>query len=157
MSTRGRHPHKAPTARTVSTTTEPGRHADGDGLYLLVAPGGSKTWMLRTVVGAGTVSGHTRNAGGAKEFARIRTTGKYCSRFTAGEQHAQPALARESSESERNKLLEPNAQRMDIDTSQASSESNQALAALAKVNGANKRYRKTAVALRDQRKSSTQQ
>jgi integrase len=46
----GRHPHKALTARTVSTTTESGRFADGGGLYLLIAPGGSKTWMLRTVV-----------------------------------------------------------------------------------------------------------
>ena len=46
----GRHPHKALTARTVSTTTEAGRYADGGGLYLLVAPGGSKSWMLRTVV-----------------------------------------------------------------------------------------------------------
>ena len=50
MSTPGRHPHKALTARAVSTTTEPGRYADGGGLYLLVAPAGSKSWMLRTVV-----------------------------------------------------------------------------------------------------------
>ncbi len=50
MTATGRHPHKALTARTVSTTTEPGRYADGGGLYLLVAPGGSKSWMLRTVV-----------------------------------------------------------------------------------------------------------
>ena len=50
MRVTGRHPHKALTARTVSTTTEPGRYADGGGLYLLVAPGGSKSWMLRTVV-----------------------------------------------------------------------------------------------------------
>ena len=50
MSTAGRHPHKALAARTVSTTSEPGRYADGGGLYLLVAPGGSKSWMLRTVV-----------------------------------------------------------------------------------------------------------
>ena len=50
MRATGRHPHKALTARTVSTTTEPGRYADGGGLYLLVAPRGSKSWMLRTVV-----------------------------------------------------------------------------------------------------------
>ena len=50
MGTTGRHPHKALAARTVSTTIEPGRYADGGGLYLLVAPGGSKSWMLRTVV-----------------------------------------------------------------------------------------------------------
>lgn len=50
MSTTGRHPHKALTARTVSSANEPGRLADGGGLYLLVAPGGSKSWVLRTVV-----------------------------------------------------------------------------------------------------------
>ena len=50
MSATGRHSHKALTARAVSTTTEPGRYADGGGLYLLVAPGGSKSWVLRTVV-----------------------------------------------------------------------------------------------------------
>jgi integrase len=45
-----RHPHKALTARTVANIDEPGRHADGGGLYLLVAPGGSKSWVLRTIV-----------------------------------------------------------------------------------------------------------
>ena len=29
---------------------KPGRHADGDGLYLLVKPTGAKTWMLRVQV-----------------------------------------------------------------------------------------------------------
>lgn len=47
---RRRHPHKALTAKEVQAIREPGRHADGGGLYLLVAPGGSKSWMLRTVV-----------------------------------------------------------------------------------------------------------
>lgn len=46
----GPHPHKKLTARTVQSTTAPGRYADGDGLYLLVAPGGSRSWMLRTLV-----------------------------------------------------------------------------------------------------------
>lgn len=46
----GRHPHKALNSRTLSTITKPGRVADGGGLYLLMAPGGSKSWMLRTVV-----------------------------------------------------------------------------------------------------------
>ena len=27
--------------------TEPGRYGDGVGLYLVVAPGGSKSWVLR--------------------------------------------------------------------------------------------------------------
>lgn len=46
----GRHPYKALAARTVNTADEPGRYADGGGLYLLVAPGGSRSWVLRTVV-----------------------------------------------------------------------------------------------------------
>ncbi|WP_426220080.1 Arm DNA-binding domain-containing protein [Methylobacterium sp. NFXW15] len=32
-------------ARTVQTLTEPGRHADGDGLYLVVDEGGGRRWV----------------------------------------------------------------------------------------------------------------
>lgn len=46
----GRHPHKELTARSIGAITAPGRTADGGGLYLLVAPRGSKSWMLRTLV-----------------------------------------------------------------------------------------------------------
>lgn len=45
-----KRPHKALTARTVNTINEPGRYGDGSGLYLLVSPGNSKSWVLRTVV-----------------------------------------------------------------------------------------------------------
>ena len=45
-----RHPHKALTARSVASINEPGRYGDGGGLYLRVAPGGSKTWVLRTLI-----------------------------------------------------------------------------------------------------------
>lgn len=34
-------------ARAVQTLKEPGYHADGGGLYLLVGPTGSKSWVLR--------------------------------------------------------------------------------------------------------------
>ena len=48
-----RHPQRALTARAVQTA-RPGdrarRIADGGGLYLFVAPNGSKSWVLRTVV-----------------------------------------------------------------------------------------------------------
>ena len=37
-------------ARFTATVTKPGRHGDGDGLYLLVKPSGAKSWVLRTVV-----------------------------------------------------------------------------------------------------------
>ena len=50
---RRRHPQKALTARTVQTARAGDRArrlADGGGLYLFVAPGGAKSWVLRTVV-----------------------------------------------------------------------------------------------------------
>ena len=42
----GRRLSKRLTARTVETLTTPGRHADGDGLYLTVRAGGSKQWIF---------------------------------------------------------------------------------------------------------------
>src|SRR5579872_3269529 len=48
-----RHPHHALTARTVQAfirDADARRIADGGGLYLVAAPGGSKSWILRTVV-----------------------------------------------------------------------------------------------------------
>ena len=42
----GRRLAKRLTARTVETLTTPGRHADGDGLYLTVRLGGSKQWIF---------------------------------------------------------------------------------------------------------------
>ena len=38
------------TARLAATVTKPGRHGDGGGLYLVVKPSGTKSWVLRTVV-----------------------------------------------------------------------------------------------------------
>lgn len=38
------------TARSVQTITRPGRHADGDGLYLVVDDGGAKRWSLLIAV-----------------------------------------------------------------------------------------------------------
>jgi integrase len=34
------------TARTIETSKEPGRYSDGNGLYLVVRPGGSRQWMF---------------------------------------------------------------------------------------------------------------
>ena len=50
MGGKGRHPDKALTAVQVRTLKVPGRYADGNGLYLVVEPSGSKRWLLRTVV-----------------------------------------------------------------------------------------------------------
>lgn len=38
------------TAISVRNATQPGRYADGDGLFLFVRPGGSRQWMLRLQV-----------------------------------------------------------------------------------------------------------
>ena len=50
MKGKGRHPDKALTTVQVRALKVPGRHADGNGLYLVVEPSGSKRWLLRTVV-----------------------------------------------------------------------------------------------------------
>jgi integrase len=49
-------------ARTVAVITKPGRHADGGGLYLNVAPAGTKSWLFmfkaqgkRTELGLGSL------------------------------------------------------------------------------------------------------
>ena len=46
------------TAARVKALTKPGMHHDGRGLYLRVAPGGSKGWMLRA-----TIDGRRRDMG----------------------------------------------------------------------------------------------
>lgn len=47
---RGKHPNQRLTAVRVRGLTEPGRYADGNGLYLVVDPSGSKRWLLRTAI-----------------------------------------------------------------------------------------------------------
>ena len=46
---RGRHPDKALTTAFVRTAG-PGRHCDGQGLYLFVQPSGTRSWVQRLVV-----------------------------------------------------------------------------------------------------------
>lgn len=50
MKWKGRHPDKALTAVQVRALQKPGRYADGNGLYLVVDPSGTKRWLLRIVV-----------------------------------------------------------------------------------------------------------
>ena len=45
-----KHPDKALTVVGIRALKSPGRYADGNGLYLKVAPSGAKRWELRTVV-----------------------------------------------------------------------------------------------------------
>jgi integrase len=47
---KGRHPSNALSPAKVRAVSEPGRYADGNGLYLVVDPGGAKRWLLRTVI-----------------------------------------------------------------------------------------------------------
>ena len=46
---RGRHPDKALSAAFVRSAP-PGRHADGNGLYLFVQPTGARSWVQRLVI-----------------------------------------------------------------------------------------------------------
>ena len=46
---RGRHPNKALSAAFVRSAP-PGRHADGNGLYLFVQPTGTRSWVQRLVI-----------------------------------------------------------------------------------------------------------
>ncbi len=46
---KGRHPDKALSASFLRTAP-PGRHADGNGLYLFVQPSGTRSWIQRLVV-----------------------------------------------------------------------------------------------------------
>jgi Arm domain-containing DNA-binding protein/integrase-like protein len=50
MKAKGRHPEKTLSAVKVRNLSNPGRYADGNGLYLVVDPSGAKRWLLRTVV-----------------------------------------------------------------------------------------------------------
>ncbi|MYN67854.1 MAG: DUF4102 domain-containing protein [Acidobacteria bacterium] len=49
LTRRGRHPNKALSAAFVRSAP-PGRHADGNGLYLFVQPTGTRSWIQRFVV-----------------------------------------------------------------------------------------------------------
>lgn len=50
MKPKGRHPKEALIDLKVRKATTPGRHADGNGLYLLIDANGAKRWILRTVI-----------------------------------------------------------------------------------------------------------
>lgn len=50
MDERRRHPQKALSAVAAKQINTPGRHADGNGLYLVVDPSGARRWLLRVVV-----------------------------------------------------------------------------------------------------------
>jgi integrase len=50
MKPKGKHPQNSLSAVKLKSLSKPGRYGDGNGLYLVVAPSGSKRWMLRTVI-----------------------------------------------------------------------------------------------------------
>lgn len=57
MGKHGAHPYKALNAVRVNNA-KPGRHADGNGLHLVVDDSGAKRWLLRIVI-----QGHRRDIG----------------------------------------------------------------------------------------------
>jgi hypothetical protein len=50
MKRRGHHPEKSLSAVKIRALKQPGRYADGNGLYLVVDPSGAKRWLLRLIV-----------------------------------------------------------------------------------------------------------
>src|SRR5262245_17264794 len=46
----GRHPERGLTSVRIRTIKTAGRHADGNGLYLVVDPSGAKRWVQRIVI-----------------------------------------------------------------------------------------------------------
>lgn len=50
VTARKRHPEKALSAVFVRQVTEPGKYSDGNGLFLLVQPNGSKQWVQRITI-----------------------------------------------------------------------------------------------------------
>jgi integrase len=46
----GKHPREALSPIAIRHLNEPGYYCDGNGLYLQVAPGGSKSWIVRTTI-----------------------------------------------------------------------------------------------------------
>ena len=87
MDSRKRHPKHALTAQHVKHAKATGsayRLADGGGLYLLVSPNGTRSWVLRTVVkgrrsdiGLGSVAvillaGGARRSGAAPSDCPVR-------------------------------------------------------------------------------------
>ena len=75
MKPRGQHPHHRLTPVSVRAKRQPGRYADGNGLYLVVDPSGAKRWIWRGLVqgkrcdlGLGSV--HVVPLADAREAAR---------------------------------------------------------------------------------------
>ena len=50
MKQKGPHPHNKLSSLGIKALKKPGRHSDGNGLYLVVGKTGTKKWILRTVV-----------------------------------------------------------------------------------------------------------
>ncbi len=65
------------TSKQVIALRAPGRHADGEGLYLMIGPTGGKSWVLRTVV-----SGRRRDFGlGSAKLVQLREARETASKF----------------------------------------------------------------------------
>ena len=77
MKTKGKHPHRSLTDRKVQQTKTPGRHADGNGLYLIVDPTGAKRWVLRTVM-----NGRRRDMGlGSVELVSLKEAREQAAKY----------------------------------------------------------------------------
>ena len=82
---KGRHPHKRLSAAFVRCSP-PGRHCDGNGLYLYVQPSGARSWVQRLVI-----RGRRRDFGPRQRRAGLARRGP---REGAGQPKARPRRRR---------------------------------------------------------------
>ena len=99
---------------------KPGRHADGEGLYLLVKPTGAKTWLLRVQVegkrrdvGLGTVDTSPR-IGGKGEVSPIVIPLLQRKVLTLGEAREKAAMLRVAAKSGLDPIIERDRDRQSI-------------------------------------------
>lgn len=110
-------------------SAKPGRHADGDGLHLLVKPTGTKTWVLRVQVdgrrrdiGLGTVDTSKRE-GGTGEKSPIVIPILQRKHLTLAEAREKAALLRVAAKSGLDPVLERDRERRTIPTFRSAAKS----------------------------------
>lgn len=103
---------------------KPGRHSDGDGLYLLVKPSGSRTWLLRVQVdgrrrdiGLGSVELVSRASDGLIDIPLLHRK-----RLTLSEARDKCAILRKAAEAGLDPILERDRDRRGIPTFEQATE-----------------------------------
>lgn len=113
----------------AARNAKPGRHADGEGLYLLVKPSGAKTWVLRVQVdgkrrdiGLGTLDTSSRSPGKG-EATPITIPLLQRKILTLAEAREKASMLRNAAKSGLDPILERDRERRSIPTFRAAAKS----------------------------------